>query len=284
MQLVSADAQRELVRQLMALIIMSEDPAADEAMAAAEEEPEDDAPAAVCIFTPHELSSLGACILRTLLRLFGAAEASGAYLATAKHRSASINHRMDLDKYMIDAFWSEKGLCKRPECARYFLQSLPLRDRLRFLGLLAAQKFTRTYDASSLGTFGKVVGDLSEYLTSCTAMLGRGSDVDSFFEVNLCPVVASLHREPARAAKTYKSADHLSVMVAAVAVAAHTLVAQGEEVPTGAEGVQELKRELLSAVEAVVALGKGDENGSELILSSASVCNLVLARMSANAL
>lgn len=279
-----SDAQLQLVRGLVQLIAIggngSTPEGDDEEMAAAEEEPEDDAPAGACVFTRSELAALAARLLNMLLQVYGAAEASGAFLSTGKHRSASTNHRMALDLCLLDAFWSQNGLCKGPDGARALLRALAPRDTLRMLGLLAAQKFAHTYDASALGTFGRAVGDLVEYMhTTHSMMTSRASDIDSFFEVDLCPVLASLHREVSRAIKTYKTIDHLAVMVGAIVAAVHALTVAGKSVPTGTGGMQALHKELAATVEAIAEAGTNKSSEGPSQLSQLGMCDLLVASM-----
>ena len=275
---MSADLLREIIRAIVGLIATHGSEDNDIEMEADEETDEDAQPSNPCIYTRSELNALGARLLRLMLRLFGTAEASGAFHATAKHRSAKTNYRMSIDANLLEAFWSEKGLCKSPAAARSLLRALLPRDCLRLLGLLAAQKFACTYDASSLGTYGKVIGDLVEDLQHASSMLTRGTDVATFFEVPMCPVISSLHREPVRAVKTYKSLDHLAVMLAAVASASYQLVVRGEEVPTGPRGIEGLKEELRKAMAAVTTLAKSGNDG-EMQMSKEGVGELMVTNM-----
>lgn len=277
-QLKSADLFREIIRSIVSLIAI-DGAISDEALMEAEEEPDDDAPAGQCICTRTELAAMGARLLRLLLRLFGTAEASGAFHATAKHRAAKSNYRMAIDENLLGAFWCEKGLCKSPEAARSLLRAMPPRDCLRLLGLLAAQKFTSTYGTSLVGKFATLIGDLEDDLKYASNMLARGTDVDSFFEVPMCAAVASLSREPSRAVKTYRSLDHLAVMLAAVASAAYELTVRGEEVPTGPEGIEGLKRELNKALSAVAGLANGGGQGGVVQMSQSGVGELMVAQM-----
>lgn len=284
-QLVSTNIQRELIRGLASLLVSTADTAGNDGdIDEAEDEPEDDAPAGACVFTRPELAALAARLLRILLSIFGTAEASGAFLSTGKHRSAGINHRMALDSYLLEALASEKGVCKTPEALRSVLRVLPPRDCLRLVGLLAAQKFSKTYSEMDVqGAFSKLIGDIGTYLHDMNNMLNRGSDVATFFQVDLCPVLASLYREPSRAMKTYKSADYLAGMLATIASAAQALAVSGQQIPTGASGIDGFIKELAASITAIAALGKGEKETSAvshgLQLSKDGVCNLVCAQM-----
>lgn len=284
-QLVSVNIQRELIRGLASLLAWTTDTTGTGGdIEEAEDEPEDDAPAGACIFTRPELAALAARLLRILLSIFGAAEASGAFLATGKHRSAGINHRMALDSYLLEALASEKGVCKTPEALRSVLRGLSPQDCLRFVGLLAAQKFSKTYSQADVqGAFNKLIGDIGLYLHATNNMLNRGTDVDTFFQVDLCPVLASLHREPSRALKTYKNVDYLASMIATIATAAQALAVSGQQIPTGANGIDGFIRELSASITAVAALGTGEKEtgtmSNGLQLSKEGVCDLVCAQM-----
>lgn len=276
--LVGTETRRDLIRALVELTACWDEAAAEGDIDAAAEEPEDDAPAGSCVLTRGELAAVAARTLRLLLRVFGAAEGAGAFLAHNAHRAATINHRMALDAALLEAAWSEKCICKRAAAVAALLRALSPRDALRLLGLLTAQKFCRTYEASSLGQFGKIVGDLAPPMHAAHSMLTRGTDVGTFFQVDLCPAVATLHREPGRAAKAYKGADHLAVVIAAVAAAAAALAAAGEDVPTGDEGMAGLKRELQAAARAVVGLAAGGADGAAH-LTGVGLAELVAAQM-----
>lgn len=286
-QLVSSTIQRELIRGLASLLASTAHPSANDGNAPideVEDEPEDDAPAGACIFTRQELAALAGRLLRILLSIFGAAEASGAFLSTGKHRSAGINYRMALDGYLLEALASEKGVCKTPEALRSVLRVLPPHDCLRFVGLLAAQKFSKTYSEMDVqGTFSKLIGDIGPYLHETNNMLTRGTDVATFFQVDLCPVLASLHREPSRALKTYRNADYIAGMIAIIASAAQALAVSGQQIPTGAHGIDGFMKELDASIAAVAALGKGEKETSTmshgLQLSKEGVCDLVCAQM-----
>jgi hypothetical protein len=284
-QLVGAGIQRELIRGLVGLIVCNDIMAGNDGdIDAAEDEPEDDAPAGACIFTRPELAALAARLLRILLSIFGAAEASGAFLATGKHRSAGGNHRMALDSYLLEALASEKGVCKTPEASRALLRVLAPRDCLRLIGLLAAQRFSKTYsEADVQGNFSKLIGDIGPYLHTTNSMLGRGTDVKSFFQVDICPVLASLYREPSRAIKTYKSADYIASMIASIASASCALAATGQQIPTGAAGTAGFVKELTAAITTVAAFCKGEKESNtttgSLQLSKEGVCELVCAQM-----
>ncbi len=282
-QLVSSTIQKDLIIGLVGLLVATADAAANDAdIDEAEDEPEDDAPAGACVFTRPELAALAARLLRLFLSVFGAAEASGAFFATGKHRSAGVNHRMALDGYLLEALGSEKGICKTPDAARSLLRALPPHDSLRLIGLFAAQKFSKTYSEADVhGNFKSLVGDIGQYLHDMNNMLSRGTDVATFFQVDLCPVLASLHREPSRAIKTYKTADYIAGMISSIASAAAALDVSGKPIPTGSNGNDEFLKELTAAITSVATLGKGEkETGHHgLHLSKEGVCDLVCAQM-----
>lgn len=267
---------------LVRLIVGDDIDSSGGALNEVEDEPEDDAPASACVFTRKELSALGSRLLNLQMELFGAAEGAGLFLATARNRSSSINHRMALDSHLLNAFWNEKGVCKRPEAARSLIRSMRPRDALRVLGLLTAQKFACTYDATSLGTFGKKVKDLT-VLHDVHSMLDRGSDVSSFFEVDIIPVVSSFHREPQRALKTYKTVNHLAVMMGSITCAVHALLSKGSKVQWGDGGMKKFCDEMHESIQAIVGLvkeGKSESASlSPLGYSELLVAQMTLARL-----
>ena len=189
---------------------------------------------------------------------------------------------MALDSYVLEALASEKGICKTPEAAGALFRVLAPRDCLRLIGLLAAEKFSKTYSELDVqGTFSKLVGDIGPYLHTTYGMLDRGTDVKTFFQVDISPVLASFHREPSRAIKTYKSAEYLAGMISAIASAVCALDAAGKQIPTGSNGMEGLIKELTSAITAIATLAKGEKEGSSngLMLSKDGVCELVCAQM-----
>ena len=250
-QLVSKDKRGEIVRALIALIIRVDAEDCGD-MEDAESEEYDDAPAGACIYTLPELSALAARILRLLLRVFGAVEAAGGFFDRSPNRICKGNLRMDLDRHMMDAFWSGKGICWEPHRARALLRSLPPADRLRFVGILVAQKFCGTYTETGGGLNKYGVAEIAPPLRKIydTWACG-GTELQTFFQVDVGPAIASLHLELARALTIYKSADNLAVVLGAVVAAVTALVAGGEGVPGGEGGMHGLMAELNRALKAI---------------------------------
>lgn len=274
-------ARAALVEALVRLIAgRFEGEDADLASAASEEH--DDSQAGACALTRRELAALGSRLLTAMLRLYGAAEAAGHFLAVSNHRASATNLRMALDCLMLKAFWSNDGVCHTPEASRALLRALPPRDALRMLGLVVAQKFAATFDHAA-PSYLTLVADIRGVLGEAAGMLDRGGDAASFYEVDTCAAVASLHKEPLRSVTTYRSADHLAALVGGFAAAAAALAAAGEAVPCGAGGVKELQQELAAAIAAVAGVAR--ERRSEACrLSRAGAAELLAAHLAVEGL
>lgn len=251
----------------------------DAGLNAAEEEPDDDAPAGISVFTSRELASMASRVLNLMLKLYGAAESAKAFLSTGRHRSSSVNYRMALDSHLLSVMWGTGGpASRRPHTLKKLLRALTPRDALRLLGLLAARKFSQTYDASSVTKYG-IREDVSTSLFEAHSMISRGSDLNSFFEVEAVPMLASLHCGPSRAARAYGSINHVAAVISGIAVAVATRVALGEDLASGPGGMEALKFELAAAIKATAELSKGGAGGVAHRLSTLGMNELAIAQM-----
>jgi hypothetical protein len=212
-----------------------------------------------------------------MLRLYGAAEGAGAFLATGTHRAAATNLRLALDSALLEAGWGgEGGPGARAPGA--LLRALPPRDALRLLGLLAGRRLDATYDfKNGLVGFAKLVGDLAPLVESA-GLLDRGTDVGAFLEVDAVLAAASLHREPARAVRAYRSADRVAGVAAGLAGGAAALAARGAAAPCGSAGVAGLRREVGAAAAALAAQAAAGKERAH-VLSRAAAAQLVAAQM-----
>lgn len=235
--------------------------------------------------TSHlEIHETAKTLLKTMFDIFGRAEGNGAFLCNSKHRKASINLRMSLDAFLIDAFWSEKGYCKEPEAARILLQALHPSDRLRFIGLMVAHKFVHTYSSSTLTTKSPLKGvevhatfaDVTNYMHRINdIMVSQGKDVDGFFEVDMTQVLMALNYEPNRAIKTYKSINHVALMLEVIATSVSVLAASQQAVPTGFQTLPQFGEELKKAVRTFTAVSK-EHHDVAYALSVQATCDLVI--------
>jgi hypothetical protein len=283
----SPEQRRVLARGLAALIVADAEaaaggaPAGDGALAATEEEPEDDAPAGACAFTRRELAALAARTLRAMLALHGAAEGAGDFFAAGKHRAAAVNHRTALDAALLDELWMESGVVRAPGAGAALLRALAPRDALRLLGLHLGRRFAKTY-ADQAGPFAKLFADIAPALEAAAAAPGRGTELATFFEADLVAALASLHREPGRTVLVHRSAEHVAALLGAGAAAAAALVAAGEPLPAGAAPAA-VAAELREAAAAAAALAGSDRSAAR-VLSRAGAAQLVAARMAADEL
>jgi hypothetical protein len=235
--------------------------------------------------TSHlEIHETAKTLLTTMFDIFGRAEGNGAFLCNSKHRKASVNLRMSLDAFLIDAFWSEKGYCKEPEAARVLLQALHPSDRLRFLGLMVAHKFVHTYSSSALTTKSPLEGvevqatftDVTNYMHRINdIMVSQGKDVDGFFEVDMTQVLMALNYEPNRAIKTYKSINHVALMLEMIASSVYALAASQQAVPTGFQTLSQFGEELKRAILTFTAASK-EHHDVAYSLSVQAACDLVI--------
>jgi hypothetical protein len=115
-------------------------------------------------------------------------------------------------------------------------------------------------------------------------MTSRASDIDALFEVDMCPVLASLHREISRAIKSYKTVDHLAVMVGAIVAAVHALAVAGSSIPTGTGGMEALHGEITATVQAIAAAGTSKSSEGASQLSERGMSDLLVAAMAVEAL
>lgn len=240
--------RHRMVKAIMELIVAD---VADVDLEAIVDEPEEDAPAGACVFTRRELAAIASRLLNCMLKIYGAAEAAGAFLCTSKHRSHHQNQRTVMDEFMLKQFFSKEAVCKTPDACKAFLNSLAPRDALRLLGLFIAQQFNNTYDKEAKGGLHGLI--------KANAILNRGSDAAGFIEVDMVEAVTSINMDPGRAVKVYKAAGYLTMVVSGIASAAHALTVQGEPLPCGESSPAALWGALQEAVKNVA--GKVKESG-----------------------
>lgn len=232
-----------------------------------------------------EIQETAKILLQTMLDIFGRAEGNSAFFCNSKHRKSSSNLRMSIDSFLIDAFWSERGYCKEPEDARVLLQAICPRDRLRFLGLMVAHKFARTYSSNVLITKSSLEGadrqtsfaDITKYMHWVNDMMvsNHGKDIDGSFEVDMTQVLMALNYEPNRAVKTYKSINHVALMLEVIASAVYALWVRQETIPTGFHTLNKFGEELKKAAVSFATASK-EHHDVAFALTSQAACDLAI--------
>ena len=241
-------------------------------------EEEDDSPAGVCALSKAGLASLASAFLTGMLDLFGMMERLGGFHAIGSHRAASANYRMALDEYMVDSFWTEHGFCGDQQDANAFLYSLRPRDALRFVGFAVADKFTKTYDEAYVKThYPESVEAVQELFSAMHTLTVASRDASTFFEIGVDSVLAALVMDINRTVRMFKSADHVCLLVGAVASSLDKLLLEGEEVPTGKTDVAGIKTALRKVVDSLYE-NEASTNTASRISSFGSV-NLSLAAL-----
>lgn len=242
---------------------------------------EDDSPAGACALSKAGIASLASAFLTGMLDLFGTMERLGGFHAIGSHRAASANFRMALDEYMVDSFWTEHGFCGDQDDANAFLYSLRPRDALRFIGFVVADKFTKTFDEAYVKThYPESLGAVQELFSAMHTLTVASRDVSSFFEIGMDSVLAAFVMDINRTVRMFKSADHVCLLVGAIASSLDKLLLGGEGVPTGKSDVAGMKAALRNTVDMLYD-NEAATNSASRITSFGSV-NLSLAALFVN--
>jgi fumarate hydratase class II len=106
-------------------------------------------------------------------------------------------------------------------------------------------------------------------------MVSQGKDVDGFFEVDTTQVLMALNYEPNRAIKTYKSINHVALMLEMIASSVYALAASQQAVPTGFQTLPQFGEELKKAVLTFTAASK-EHHDVAYSLNVQATCDLVI--------
>jgi len=213
---------------------------------------EDDSPAGACAFSKAGLSELASSLLGGMLELYGSMERLGGFYALGSHRAAKVNCRMELDQYLVDSFWTEHGFCGEKEDANALIFSLRPRDALRFVGFVVADKFTKTFDEAYVRLHYAESAASVQPLFDAMATLTVGSrDVATFFEIGADAVLSAIVMDINRTVRMFKSADHVCLLVGAIASSMDKLDVEGAGLPTGETDVAGIKAALKKAIEVI---------------------------------
>lgn len=246
-----------------------------------ERDEEDDSPAGACAFSKAGLSSMASAFLQGMLDLFGTMERLGGFYALGSHRAANLNYRMSLDEFMVDSFWTEHGFCSEKEDANPFLFSLRPRDALRFIGFVIADKFTKTFDEAYVKThYPESMESVQELFSVMHTMTVASRDVKTFFEIGVDSMLAALIMDINKTVRVFKSADHVCLLVGAIASSLDKLVLEGEKVPTGKLDVTGVKAALKKTVDVLYDNEAATNSASRI--SSFGSMNLSLAALFVN--
>ena len=217
-------------------------------------EGEDDSPAGASAFSKAGLSCLASSLLGGLLDLYGAMERLGGFYALGSHRAAPTNYRMALDEFLVDSFWTEHGFCGEKEEASAFIFSLKPRDALRFIGFVVADKLSKTYGKDGAYVRSHYTESLSAVQPLFDAMhtMEVGSkDVPTFFEIGMDAVLAGIVMDINRTVRMFKSADHVCLLVGAIASSLDVMILEGEPVPIGTMDAEGIKAAIKNAVDVI---------------------------------
>lgn len=226
----------------------------DDAMEYAEDEPEDDAPAGACAFSRAELSRLASKFLNKLLDMFGAMENLGGFLATSSYRAATVNYRMAMDEFMLESFWTEKGVCKDIHSSSFFLYCLRPRDALRLVGFVTASKFTRTFSPEEVRRIGdKTLENVQELYRAAEVMATGSKDIETFFEIDVLSMLRSYVVDVSKSIKVYKTADHLALLIGVISASLTKLVLTEQPIPVKDNDIKQVKEQVQTCIDAIYA-------------------------------
>lgn len=243
-----------------------------------ERDEEDDSPAGACALSKAGLACLASAFLTGMLDLFGMMERMGGFHAIGSHRAATANYRMALDEYMVDSFWTEHGFCGDQEDANAFLYSLRPRDALRFIGFVVADKFTKTFDEAYIKThYPESLEAVQDLFSAMHTLTVASRDVSTFFEIGIDSVLAAFVMDINRTVRMFKSADHVCLLVGAIASSLDKLLLEGEGVPTGKTDVAGIQTALRNTVDLLYD-NEASTNSASRISSFGSV-NLSLVAL-----
>lgn len=255
---------QKIVFGLVQLIVESK-MADDDAMEYAEEEPEDDAPAGACAFSRADLSNIAAQFLNKVLDMFGTMEKLGGFLATSSYRAAMVNYRMALDEFLVESFWTEKGVCKDIHSSSKLLYMLHPRDALRLVGLVTATKFTRTFSTEDIQKIGDGKLEDVQELYRVMEVISTGSkDIDTFFEIDVLAILQSFLIDISKSIKIYKTADHLALLVGVIGASLNKLILMRQDVPVGKNDIKKAQELVKACIDAIYDHESGTNNATRL--------------------
>jgi hypothetical protein len=120
------------------------------------------------------------------------------------------------------------------------------------VGFVVADKFTKTFDEAYVRLhYAESVASVQPLFDAMATMTVGSKDVASFFEIGVDAVLAAIVMDINRAVRMFKSADHVCLLVGALASSLDKLEIRGEALPTGTADVAGIKAAIKKAIDVI---------------------------------